>query len=369
MKPIIKKSIKYSLLSGKSILNLIKRKQCKTLDITRFTIQVTEKCNGKCLSCNIHKIKNPVDIKPEIILASMLPMAHQIFKKVKVINITGGEPFLHPNLIEVCKSLLVLCPNATLGFVSNGLRPQKTLETMLQIKELIPKIHCAVSLDGFSEVDNIQRGNPKHSELAWKTYELLKENNMFAGFGSVVTPININTMIPFRIGLYKKGIGHSVMICNTSKQFYRKDEKENQSLQLNKEQQKLFEKICKLPPCKSNEYFYPIHIKKQKQVFPCFSGFNSFYLSAQGGIHPCISLQDCWGNIYKKPFIRIWESERAWMSRQNNIHGNCHCFTGCEIGSDFDANTLPVIKKGLHQLYKKGMKKIENVENKIKTYC
>ena len=64
-------------------------------------LQVTEKCNCKCVMCDIWKYKNQFPpLKQLIIIIHKLKR-----KKVRQVTVWGGEPFLHPNIIEIMKEI------------------------------------------------------------------------------------------------------------------------------------------------------------------------------------------------------------------------------------------------------------------------
>src|SRR5690349_11887398 len=74
-------------------------------------IAVTYKCNSKCIMCNIWKEQPQNELSSHDFLK--LP------KTLKDINITGGEPFLRKDLVDIAYNLTMLNPEVRLVFSSN----------------------------------------------------------------------------------------------------------------------------------------------------------------------------------------------------------------------------------------------------------
>jgi len=332
-----------------SIKNLFLRRLYRPIKIQRFNYEVTRLCNGRCAYCGIWKTK---DVSDELSLQELedglKPV--ELFRSVEEIGITGGEPFLRKDLVDLCQLLKEICPNSSLGLVTNGLQPKLVLEKMKEIREFEPNVHIGVSIDGFGYVDSILRGNPKHCELAWETVELLKEEGFSVGVGSVVTSLNIDIMLDFKRFCQKKGVPHDVMTANFSEHFYNNvDNAEMKNLAIPKSKYSLFKKICLTGRVTSFRYYFPKYLKERRQIIPCFSGFNSFFLSSKGTVYPCIHLNQPFGNIKEEPFGNFWNDENARKIRKRIVQGLCHCYTQCEVSGWFRANIIPAVIKRLKE--------------------
>lgn len=123
----------------------------KKTRIQDIVLAVTYKCNSRCVMCNIWKTQNnALEIRVED-LAS-LP------RNLKNINITGGEPFLLDNLVELLGAVVRVCPKAAIIISSNGFATELILENMKRIIELKPNIGIAISIDGIGEAHDRIRG-------------------------------------------------------------------------------------------------------------------------------------------------------------------------------------------------------------------
>jgi len=332
-----------------SIKNLFLRRMCRPIKIQRFNYEVTRLCNGRCSYCGIWKTK---DFNGELTLQELedglKPVS--LFKFVEEIGITGGEPFLRKDLVDLCQILKEICPQSSLGLVTNGLQPNLVLKKMMEIREFDPNVHIGVSIDGFGYVDSILRGDPKHCMLAWETVDLLRNEGFNVGVGSVVTGLNIDQMLDFKRFCQKKGIPHDVMTANLSEHYYSNTGNASmKGLAIPKNKYQLFKKICLTGHVTSFRYYFPKYLKEQRQIIPCFSGFNSFFLSSTGTVYPCIHLNRPFGNIKDEPFGTFWDKEDARNIRSGIVRGLCHCYTQCEVSGWFRANIIPAIMKKVRE--------------------
>jgi MoaA/NifB/PqqE/SkfB family radical SAM enzyme len=116
---------------------------------------------------------SPVDIKK--IFSDKI-----LHKSIKVVNITGGEPTLRKDLIEVIKTLVCSCVNLERIDVStNGIRSEEVIDAIEQaLAFLLPykiKLSTSVSLDGIGQIHDEVRGTPGAFEGAERTISELKE--------------------------------------------------------------------------------------------------------------------------------------------------------------------------------------------------
>lgn len=149
-------------------------------------IYVTEKCNMNCCFCSARKLGLNVKVKD--------------FKKyvdswcaygIKHINITGGEPLLHPNLPELLK--YAYSKEMEVALFTNASLLHKDI-----LSSIIPYISwLAVSIDG-NDKSNLQlgRGNNHMS----RTLEIIQDiksiyPNVLIRIASIVTKINQDGII------------------------------------------------------------------------------------------------------------------------------------------------------------------------------
>lgn len=111
-------------------------------DARKALVQITERCNLHCAHCFVSSGKSGADISFEDIAGKVLPRLRRA--RVERITLTGGEPFVHPQIMDICR--LAAGQGLTLGICTNA-----TQTTDEQISELaaLGNVHMNVSLDGF----------------------------------------------------------------------------------------------------------------------------------------------------------------------------------------------------------------------------
>lgn len=106
-------------------------------------IQICEPCNEKCPHCFVSATKRGTYMPLDAIREKLIPQLAEA--RVTRVTLTGGEPFMHTDLIEIAEAFRA----AGMGV---GVCTNATLVTDEQIAALAAlDVHMNVSLDGFSE--------------------------------------------------------------------------------------------------------------------------------------------------------------------------------------------------------------------------
>ena len=155
-------------------------------------IQVTERCNLHCSHCFVSSNCDGKDMNFTSIHNYILPnfIKHGVTK----VTITGGEPFVYPNLLDTVKLLrnnnisVCICTNASLispSFLDNILA--------------LGGVHFNVSLDGFSSCSHGKfRGNESNElfETIIKNITTLAKYELLNGI--LVTPNTYSTIDEYK---------------------------------------------------------------------------------------------------------------------------------------------------------------------------
>lgn len=111
-------------------------------DSRKALVQITERCNLHCAHCFVSSTAQGSDLSLENFTARVLPRL--LDARVERITLTGGEPFVHPDLLAICQAVadrglpVGICTNAT----------QTTDEDVTALAAL-GNVHINVSFDGF----------------------------------------------------------------------------------------------------------------------------------------------------------------------------------------------------------------------------
>jgi len=129
---------------------------------------VTYRCNARCKMCDIWQIK---DFSNELKTEEFLKLPASL----QDINISGGEPFLRPDLIQVIKNIKQACPQAKLIFSSNGFATNLIEQKIKEILKIDKNIGVSISIDGLAKVHEEIRGIENAFAKAIKTVDMLKK--------------------------------------------------------------------------------------------------------------------------------------------------------------------------------------------------
>lgn len=159
--------------------------------LIQLTYLVTARCNLRCPFC----FRPPSgEARPdELSLAEVKRLAPRLGRPYWLL-IGGGEPFLRPDLAELCQALLTGARPAILTLTSNGSLPEEILRQTRAVLAAARDTLVVVklSLDGPGSVHDELRGWPGGLAKVMESYELLRglareQANLELGFNTVLT--------------------------------------------------------------------------------------------------------------------------------------------------------------------------------------
>jgi MoaA/NifB/PqqE/SkfB family radical SAM enzyme len=93
----------------------------RPLERLRIEVHIVDHCNLNCISCNHF---SPI---AEKFFLDITDFEHdcsrisELTKKVEYFNLLGGEPLLHPQIIDFCKVARKYFENGTINIITNGI--------------------------------------------------------------------------------------------------------------------------------------------------------------------------------------------------------------------------------------------------------
>ncbi|WP_201761533.1 MULTISPECIES: radical SAM protein [unclassified Nonomuraea] len=153
-------------------------------------IQITERCNLHCAHCFVSSGNWGDHMPADDIIGKVLPRLQRAH--VERLTLTGGEPFVHPDLMNICHAATEM--GMPLGICTNA-----TQTTNEQIRELaqLGTIHINVSFDGFRRASHGKfRGNTASFDTTVATTRAFAEAGLLQGMLS--TPNTLTNVEEFR---------------------------------------------------------------------------------------------------------------------------------------------------------------------------
>ena len=257
---------------------------------------------------------------------------------VKIIQLTGGEPFLRTNLVDILKAAKK--EGLATAIVTNGTLITK--ENVLEFSRNIDVVYISLDAPHQNQHEEI-RGVKGVFERIMKSVNLLvntiKDN-------SLKVKINLSTTITAQ-GLHEpedmvnlaKDLGVSGIIYNPASTVYYGNTTLRDNISENNTPSSdaychMIDKIIALMKnpeniIRSNPFYLMaskdfLNKNERYYKFSCFGGgYNGPLIGFDGTVFPCCAWNIPLGNIKEKPFSAIWKSLRAKEIRKKIKKGEC----------------------------------------------
>jgi len=272
--------------------------------------------------CNIWQIKEHSDIKAEEYLK--LPGT------LKDVNISGGEPFMRPDILEVFKNIKIACPKARYIISSNGLAPHLIQQRITEILPIEPNIGVAISLDGLGKIHDQVRGIDGAYEKVLQTIKILKTAGVkYIKLAYTLTNDNLAEMTKVFDLSRELKVDFTMAAMQNSDVYF--GNKENKLEQDPEQLKQAFYYVIKKqlqswrPKQWGRAYFtYGLYqfIIGQGRKLPPEAGNEHFFLDPNGDIYPSVVDAENMGNLTAiKNFSDLWCSEKNLALRKELITG------------------------------------------------
>lgn len=298
-------------------------------------LSINNLCNLQCSHCFNLEVTNSVPLAEFISMENILRVI-EIFKKFGIyeLKLTGGEPFLHPNLLEI---LYLLEKNEILYTIyTNGYYLSDIFVSFFNNSKYLKKLK--LSIDGNEEINNMIRGNEILKIIITRFKRIrsdLVECNM------TLNKLNYKTVHKLLEFLHQNNLDINVDLNLI---------RYNDQL-LNKESDLIFridnDYIDFAEYCIDNGY---ININtRYDSFFNCPAGQLSCAINVKGDVFPCGIIQHLptfkMGNINKTDFKGIWNNPKMINFSQCEECLDCNyyqkrCFGGCRTNAYFCNNNI-----------------------------
>ncbi|MFC1601513.1 radical SAM protein [Candidatus Sumerlaeota bacterium] len=129
----------------------------------KLRLALTNRCNARCIMCSIWQFQDNAapELPGELTVDEIRRLAQRnrrFLAKVTQVALTGGEPTLRRDFLEVARAVSEEFPGRGLSFNTNGFASQRVLGLVEQCLEFRQKLSVMVSLDGIGDAHNRVRG-------------------------------------------------------------------------------------------------------------------------------------------------------------------------------------------------------------------
>jgi MoaA/NifB/PqqE/SkfB family radical SAM enzyme len=259
-------------------------------------------------------------------------------------TVSGGEPFMFRDLVPLIQSFYKHCEPGIINIPTNSLLYRTIPQMVEQICKSCPKAQVIInlSLDGVGEKhDKIRAvpGNFQKFELHYRALRELRLPNLTIGIHSVISNFNVDDAP--ELFDYALGLNPDSYITEIAEQRVELDtiglditpslDKYTRAIdqliaRLNTRQ---FQGISKVTETFRLRYYRLVKrtLAEETQVIPCYAGWASAQIYANGEVWPCCVRADKILNVrdVDYDFKRVWFSPEAKKIQTSIRNKECHC--------------------------------------------
>ena len=319
---------------------------------SKLTISLTNKCNKKCLTCNIWKISENGPPENELSLDEYVKLFKDLDGNGLIyLEFTGGEPYMRDDVDDI---LIQAFQNITslqfAAITTNGYDAEQIIGKTRKILQEIPpdcSLILGISIDGNKELHNKLKGKECSWENAVETlngaYQLRKEfPNLRPHVSYTINTYNAGRFqechesLDLPIDDFSFSVEHSGLLYNNGNTVTLDPALIKQDLDYLKANPRKTESLDPVSLFRSKSY-----IGYMKGIIPYINGERSLrcaalklsgYIDPSGNVYPCIMWDKPLGNIRDSGFKKIWASTLSDETRQSIDDKTCPgCWTPCEV--------------------------------------
>jgi MoaA/NifB/PqqE/SkfB family radical SAM enzyme len=305
-----------------------------------ITLSPSPRCNSRCLTCNIWMKR-----ENELTLDEWDKVLHSLGQAPYWFTISGGEPFLFSGLVELAQMVYSHNKPGIINIPTNSIL-KIIPEKVGQIAESCPdsQIIINLSLDGVGPKHDRIRGVPGNFEKFERTLHALLElrdsySNLNLGIHSVISVFNIKDLE--EIIAYSDRSGVDQFITEIAEPRVELDtvglpitpDKDEYGRAVDRliehVEKRSFRGVARITEAFRVEYYKFVKrvLDEEDQVIPCYAGWASAQIYADGTVWPCCVRADDLGNLrdHNYDFKKIWFGEAIKKVRGSISAKECHC--------------------------------------------
>jgi MoaA/NifB/PqqE/SkfB family radical SAM enzyme len=316
-----------------------------------LNLRVTQRCNSMCVMCSDWKSGNG---SRELTVAQIgETLRNPLFGSVKKFALSGGEPVIREELVQIAETALQVCPSIKeMLLLTNGLEPALVLKRTRELIALhnrrgLSKFAVSVSVDGCGDVHEKIRRVPQAFERVSETVERLKElqreTPFYLGLVCVVQPLNIEHLVQLSDFIQEMDLPITFVPVYAGDHFV-KDPREQDALRFTAEQldelklifdQRIESRLLPADVPFWREYFAMVDGRKRKM--PCFLCYHYARLDSDGNLYSCyMDSSSVYGSVLDTPPDRLWFSNGARETRKRIERDFCpKCTIHCDMAYCF----------------------------------
>lgn len=335
-------------------MNWLRYRYCKRFNkphLRFLMVQITERCNNKCLMCSTWRIKNPREMSIEIFEKIL---EESKLENLRSFGLMGGETYLYKDIVKATEILHKHYPNVSLFTSSNCYASELTVQRAKEMNDIMPLEFCA-SLDGLKGVHNRVRGTKDSFCHVEKTIHMLGLIGIKPFISFTIIPENFSQIVNVYNYAKERDMNFSCRPASVGVYF---DNLERNFIFTENQKKKVYAQLKQIDYADHFLLYAVEQFLKNNRMFPCGAGYFSCYVTTNGIVYPCTHCPKEWvmGNLEDFNFNleELLKSERARFVRKNFVDKCKACINDVEYCATYAMEQFSLIFWLLKRLSWKG---------------
>jgi MoaA/NifB/PqqE/SkfB family radical SAM enzyme len=288
------------------------------------SLEITHDCIAQCIMCNIWKIPSEVPNLPIEDWINLL--SSDLFTDLRELDVTGGEPFLRKDLLDLFIGICELKQSnlnalQSIAVTTNGFLTSRVLEYTENILHRLSENHIDLimvcAMDAIGELHEKIRNYKDAWFRVNETIEGLKRlrekfPNLIIGLKTTILPVNVGALEEIARYADANGLFTIISPCIITQGRYLNPDRASDLAFSRDDIKKMIHFY------ESERFKWSFHGDSLVQYLntgtihkPCSCGFNYFFVRSTGEVYLCPLIHDALGNIKEIPIKDLFFSERA----------------------------------------------------------
>jgi len=263
----------------------------------QITISITEECPNRCIHCALPDTDNKASLSPEEV-NSVIDQATRMGTTMIIFD--GGEPMVHPDLVEMVRYVDPDKAVATVFTSGTGLTPEKAAS----LKDAgLFAVNVSLDSPHIDEHDRM-RGRSGVFEDALAAIKNSLEAGILVNIYVVLSPMNVGDLKEFYMLAVEMGV-HELSfyeIVPTGRWI------DHENDVLSRDDHKTFDSFVRW--AKEDGRVRVFAIPHVMESTGCFAGRRWLHITPQGDVLPCACIPIPYGNIKEESLKTIWKRIR-----------------------------------------------------------
>ncbi|MDE2313093.1 MAG: radical SAM protein [Elusimicrobia bacterium] len=333
------------------------KKDCRP--IRELHLELTHRCNLKCVMCHHWEMpfKDKESVKREMNLAQIRAFVEgsERLKDVEIVVLTGGEPWLRADIVDIAAFLSGHFPKASLGILSNFWNTEMVRRRLNDLRARgVKNLWLGSSLDGLEETHDAVRGQRGAFKGLMETARMMRDEfpDVHFSFSFTITPKNYRELWPTYELVSGMGLWFGAQMVVEHQKFEAPETFSWTDAQISEIETQI-EKIllnlaeengalARLVGGKDRDslwlwtrllywWYLRKYARKPERYFKdCLAGQRYAMLSPEGDLFFCpVNKHRTVGNVKEMSFDQIWASRKAGEERDYVDSCQCDCWLNC----------------------------------------